>query len=182
MDMKDLLTGALLLILSLTRVDGQSLHNTSYLNQSGERVLRFECTLPIDVTDTWKLFTVDENLEKWIAPVAHIELKSGGYIVTNYDKDKKLSDPGSITLPILSFIDHELLVLKVILNDNFVESVRESDKNLQEVIQFIKVDRKHTKIVSSMIGWGTGPDWDKTYTFFEKGNEWTYQELIKNYK
>lgn len=44
------------------------------------------------------------------------------------------------------------------------------------------VDNEHTKIVSSMIGWGKGTDWDKTYDFFTKGNEWTYQELIKNYK
>ena len=26
-------------------------------------------------------FTTDKKLQKWIAPVAHIELKSGGYIV-----------------------------------------------------------------------------------------------------
>ena len=33
-----------------------------------------------------------------------------------------------------------------------------------------------------MIGWGNGSDWDKTYNFFVKGNEWTYQELLKNCK
>ena len=117
-----------------------------------------------------------------MAPLAHIELKSGGYILTNYDKSKNLSDSSSIKLPITSFIDNEILVLKVILNNNFAQSVRESDANLQEVIQLIKIDDKHTKIVSSMIGWGAGTDWEKTYDFFVKGNEWTYQELIKNYK
>ena len=30
-----------------------------------------------------------------------------------------------------------------------------------------------------MVGWGQGNDWDKAYTFFEKGNEWTYKELLK---
>ena len=166
----------------LLNVQSQTLKNTSYKNQSGEKVLRFECTLPIGVTEAWELFTTDENLKKWIAPVAHIELKSGGYILTNYDTSKTLSDSSSIKLPITSFIDKEILVLKVILNDNFVKSVRESDKDLQEVIQFIKVDNKHTKIVSSMIGWGTGTDWDKAYDFFAKGNEWTYKELLDNYK
>jgi len=58
--------------------------------------------------------------------------------------------------------------LKVILNDNFVKSVRESDENLQEVIQFIKVDEKHTKIVSSMIGWGKGTDGTKPMNFLQK--------------
>ncbi|MBK6772601.1 MAG: hypothetical protein IPG78_10880 [Ignavibacteria bacterium] len=119
--------------------------NTSYKNQSGEKVLRLEFIIPISVTEAWELFTIDENLKKWIAPQAHIELKSGGYILTNYDKSKSLSDSSSIKLPIISFIDYEILILKVILNDNFVTSVRESDTNLQEVIQFIKVDKQPHK-------------------------------------
>lgn len=172
----------LILFFAGLMVHGQDLKNTSYKNQSGEKVLRLEFTLPLSVTDAWKLFTTDEKLKTWIAPVAHVELKSGGYILTNYDETKSLSDSSSIKLPITSFIDNEMLVLKVILNDNFTKEVRESDENLQEVIQFIKVDEQHTKIVSSMIGWGTGADWDKTYAFFVKGNEWTYRELLKNYK
>lgn len=179
--MKKIIPVSILILMALT-VHSQTLKNTSYKNQVGEKVLRLECTLPIGLTETWKLFTTDEKLQKWMAPLSHIELKSGGYILTNYDKSKSLSDSSSIKLPIISFIDNEILVLKVILNDNFVKSVRESDANLQEVIQFTKVDNKHTKIVSSMIGWGTGADWDKTYDFFVKGNEWTYQELLKNYK
>ena len=163
-------------------VYSQTMKNTSYKNQSGEKVLRLEFIIPISVTEAWELFTIDEKLKKWIAPQVHIELKSGGYILTNYDKSKSLSDSSSIKLPIISFIDNEILILKVILNDNFVTSVRESDTNLQEVIQFIKVDNSHTKIVSSMLGWGKGIDWDTTYNFFERGNEWTYQELLNNYK
>ncbi|MBL0105873.1 MAG: hypothetical protein IPP52_00880 [Ignavibacteria bacterium] len=144
-------------------VYSQTMKNTSYKNQSGEKVLRLEFIIPISVTEAWELFTIDEKLKKWIAPQVHIELKSGGYILTNYDKSK--TDSSSIKLPIISFIDNEILILKVILNDNFVTSVRESDTNLQEVIQFIKVDNSHTKIVSSMLGWGKGIDWDTTYNF-----------------
>jgi hypothetical protein len=181
MKMKKFFTVTILTLMTIA-VHSQTLKNTSYKNQSGEKVLRLEFTLPIGTAEAWQLFTTDEKLKKWIAPLAHIELKSGGYILTNYDKSKSLSDSSSIKLPITSFIENELLVLKVILNDHFAKSVRESDINLQEVIQFIKVDNKHTKIVSSMIGWGTGADWDKTYDFFVQGNEWTYQELLKNYK
>jgi hypothetical protein len=167
--------------MSLT-VYNQALKNTSYTNQSGEKVLRLEITLPIDLTTAWKLFTTDEKLKTWIAPLAHIELKSGGYIITNYNSTKQLSDISSIKLPITSFIDNELLVLKVILNDNFTKNVRDSDKNLQEIIQLKKIDNQQTQIISSMIGWGKGSDWDKTYDFFVKGNEWTYKELLKDYK
>ena len=180
MNLKKIIALALSSLIT-TVVQSQAVENTSYINQSGEKVLRLEFTLSIGVTEAWQLFTTDEKLIKWIAPLAHIELKSGGYIITNYDNSKSLSDSSSIKLPIISFIDNELLILKVILNDNFVKKVRESDENLQEIIQFIKIDKDHTKIVSSMVGWGTGKDWDKTYGFFVKGNEWTYKELIKNY-
>ena len=130
--------------------------------------MRLEITLPVDLTTAWKLFTSDEKLKKWIAPLAHIELKSGGYIITNYDSTRQLSDSSSIKLPIISFIDNELLVFKVILNDNFAKSFRNSDKNLQEIIQLKKVGNQQTQIISSMIGWGKGSDWNKTYDFFVK--------------
>jgi hypothetical protein len=138
--------------------------------------------LPVDIQTAWALFTNDKKLEKWIAPLAHIELKSGGFIVTNYDTTKTLLDSTSIKLPITSFIENELLVLKVILNDNFAESVRNSDENLQEIIQFKQVDKNNTKIISSMIGWGNTKDWERTYAFFVKGNEYTYKVLLEKYK
>src|SRR5690349_5395437 len=89
---------ALLVVLSL-QVNSQSLKNTSYKNQAGEKVLRLEIVLPTDLNSAWQLFTVDDKLRNWIAPVAHIELQSGGYIITNYDSTKLLSDSTSIKLP-----------------------------------------------------------------------------------
>jgi hypothetical protein len=160
----------------------QGLKNSSYKNHSGEKVLRIEMTLPVSIEKAWQLFTTDEKLKTWIAPLAHIELKSGGYIVTNYDSAKKLTDSTSIKLPLISFIDKELLVLKVILNNHFDKSVRDTDDNLQEIIQFRRIDDSHTVVISSMIGWGTGSEWDKAYNFFVRGNEWTYNELLKTYK
>lgn len=160
----------------------QSVINTSYKNQSGEKVLRLEIILPVDISSAWQLFTVDNKLKKWIAPVAHIELITGGYILTNYDSTKMLTDTTSIKLPIINFIENEILTLKVNLNYNFTQSLRNTDENLQEIIQFKMVDSKHTKIISSMVGFGVGTDWDKTYNFFLRGNEWTYTELLKNYK
>jgi uncharacterized protein YndB with AHSA1/START domain len=167
-----------LMMICLKVADAQ-VKNTSYVTSTGEKVLRLEAIVPTDLKSAWQLFTTDEGLKKWIAPVAHIEYSVGGSIVTNYDKNKQLSDPSSIRLPILSYLENQLLIFKVNLNDNFPESCRNSDKNLQEVVQFKEVGPGQTQIISSMIGWGTGPDWDKTYTFFEKGNTWTYQELLK---
>ena len=94
----------------------------------------------------------------------------------------KPSDKSAIKNDIVNYIENELITLKVNLNGNFTKKAQAEDKNLQEVIQFIAVDDTHTKIISSMIGWGKGPDWDKTYAFFDKGNVWTYKELTKLFK
>ncbi|MEO6254861.1 MAG: hypothetical protein ABIO79_16240 [Ferruginibacter sp.] len=153
--------------------------NTSYINKSGEKVLQLSITVPLDVQQTWDYFTQDTKLVKWIAPVAHIELKNGGYILTNYDKSKKLSDSSSIKLGMTSYLQNELLILKVELNGHFSKKTQEEDTNLQEIIQFIPLAPGKTKIISSMIGWGTGADWDKNYDFFVRGNIYTYEELLK---
>ena len=109
-------------------------------------------------------------------------MRTGGFIVTNYDVTKPLTDSSSIKLGIISYIEGEMLSLQVKLNNNFSKQAQSEDANLQEIIQLIPVDEKHTRIVSSMIGWGTGDDWVKTYRFFERGNTWKYGEILKIYK
>ena len=153
--------------------------NTSYVTQYGDRVLQLSVVVPIDIRETWKLFTTDEGLRKWIAPIAKIDMKIGGSIKTNYDPNKAIDDTTSIKLDIINYIEYEMLTLKVNLNNSFPPEAKREDKNLQEILQFVKVDGKKTKIVSSMVGWGQGSYWDKTYSFFEKGNEWTYKEILK---
>jgi len=58
---------------------------------------------------------------------------------------------------------------------------RDETQNLQEIVQIEDIGGGKTKIVSSMMGWGTGKEWDETsYAFFARGNEWTYQQLAKS--
>lgn len=167
-----------LLALCISITSLAQVENTSYVNKSNEKVLQLSIIVPLEVKEVWKYFSIDSKLSEWIAPIAHIELKKGGYILTNYDKTKTLSDSSSIKLGIISYLENELLILKVDLNGNFSKKLQDEDQNLQEIIQFVSIGGK-TKIISSMIGWGQGKDWDKTYDFFLKGNEWTYKELLK---
>jgi uncharacterized protein YndB with AHSA1/START domain len=177
-----LLLLTIFILTSLTIVKGQDIKNTSYTTTTGEKVLKLEFILPLSKSQAWQYFTNDDKLKLWIAPVAHINLKTGGVLLTNYDKNKSVNDKSAIKSDIMTYIENELITLKVNLNENFTKKARSEDKNLQEVIQFIPIDDSHTKVISSMIGWGKGVDWDKTYTFFEKGNIWTYKELTKLFK
>lgn len=170
---------SILLFFCIFFAKAQTVKNSSYVTPSGEKVLRLEMIVPVDKKTAWEYFTKDEFLKKWIAPLAHIDLKTGGFILTNYNKDKSLSDSSAIRLDIINYLNEELLTLKVNLNENFPRSAKDEDVNLQELIQFKDAGEGKTKIISSMIGWGKGEDWDKTYGFFVKGNIWTYEELYK---
>jgi uncharacterized protein YndB with AHSA1/START domain len=170
---------AFLILLFCSLTSQAQVVNRSYKTQSGEQVLRFEFTVPLNKKAAWELFTTDEQLVKWIAPRAHIELRTGGYVLTNYNKDKPLSDSTSIKLDIVNYLEKQLITFKVNLNNAFSKKLQQEDGNLQELVQFVEEGPNKTRIISSMIGWGQGEDWDKAYGFFVKGNEWSYQELLK---
>jgi hypothetical protein len=160
----------------------QEVKNTSYVTSTGEKVLRLESIVPVGKTEAWKIFSTGQGLKKWMAPVVSIDLKVGGEILTNYDSTKTVRDSGTIHLPILNYLEGGMITLKVILNENFAQTVRDEDQNLQEIIQLIELGDGKTKIISSMIGWGKGPEWEKTYNFFARGNEWTFRNLVKAFR
>jgi len=160
----------------------QAVKNTSYTTTTGEKVLRLETIIPVGKKEAWELLATSDGWKKWAAPVVSIDLRIGGAILTNYDTTKSVQDSSAIHLPILNYIEEEMLTLKVELNNSFSAKVRQEDQNLQEIIQIIPIGRNKTKIVSSMIGWGAGDQWDKTYDFFVKGNTWSYEQIAKLYK
>lgn len=169
----------LVVITSLSPIvsSAQEVTNTSYVTSVGEKVLRVECTIPAEIGEAWKLFATAEGLRKWAAPVVAIDLRMGGHIFTNYDESKSLRDPGTIHLLILNYLEGKMITLKVKLSDKFPAKIRREDGNLQEIIQLTDLGGGRTRIMSSMIGWGIGPEWDKAYMFFAAGNMWTYKQL-----
>jgi uncharacterized protein YndB with AHSA1/START domain len=169
---------AMLAVMSPVPGWAQEVANTSYVTSVGEKVLRIECTVPAGIDESWKLLTTAEGLKRWAAPVAGIDLRVGGHILTNYDKSKSLGDPGTIHLLILNYLEKQMITLKVTLNEQFSAKLRREDGNLQEIIQLTDLGGGRTRLTSSMIGWGTGPAWDKAYAFFAAGNEWTYKQLV----
>ena len=156
--------------------------NSSYVTTFGEKAIQFSVTVPANRAEVWKLFTTDTGLEKWMAPVVKTNLKIGGWIKTNYDLNKTTDDSTAIQLDIINYLENEMLTLKVNLNNNFAPETIREDKNLQEIIQLIDMGSGKTKIIYTMVGWGQGKNWEKAYSFFEKGNEWTYKEFLKMFK
>ncbi|MEO6035870.1 MAG: SRPBCC domain-containing protein [Verrucomicrobiota bacterium] len=157
----------------------QVITTTNLLTETKERVLRIETIVAAAPREVWKAFATEEGLKKWVAPVVALDLRTGGTLSTHYDKAARIGDPGTIRLGIVNYLDGELMTYKVTLTERFGEKARSEDQHLQEVIQIVPWTNGRTKVISSMIGWGTGKDWDDTYDFFARGNVWSYQQLAK---
>ena len=61
-------------------------------------------------------------------------------------------------MPIINYLEKQIITLKVNLNESFPKRVRDEDHNLQEIVQIVDLGNGKAKIVSSMVGWGTGKD------------------------
>jgi len=159
-----------------------SVINRSFVAENGERFLRFEIEIDTPVTEVWKSIATEDGIKTWMVPVAKVDLKTGGTVVTNYTATAKIGDEGTIPLGIINYIPNEMLIYKITLNNVFPKKCRDEDSNLQEIIQLKPLEKNKTKVVSTMVGWGQGKEWDNTYRFFEKGNKWSYQQLLNRFR
>ncbi len=65
---------AVLLAQTAVGAEAQGVRNTSYTTKAGERVLRIETVVPASVEQVWNVWTTQEGLREWIAPVVAIDL------------------------------------------------------------------------------------------------------------
>ena len=162
----------------------QDVTSTTVEVSENEQALRQEIVLPVPVTEAWKWFTDPAHVAKWMAPVAEVELRTGGSIRTNYDACNAVGDDGTITLNIVNFVPGEMLTLQAELDPQqrakwMNDAIWERRERLYNVIAFEPVGEGQTKVTSWGLGYGTGEDWATIIGFFTAGNEWSYGNLRK---
>ena len=172
--------GAVYFSLSASGNSIEAVRNTSTTTQNGEKVLRIETIVPASSEKVWRTLTTAEGWKTWAAPVVAVDFRIGGTISSNYDANAKIGSPGTIQLGIVNYLEKEMITFKVKLTAQFPEKTRAEDQNLQEIVQVMPIDSTHTQVISSMVGWGTGKEWDEVYKFFSKGNQWSYQQLFNS--
>jgi uncharacterized protein YndB with AHSA1/START domain len=159
---------------------GPQVKNSSFVTPAGERVLRHEITVNGSLADVWNAFTTSEGLMTFMAPVVHMELKTGGVFDSNYRVGSKLGDPGTIHNQVLNYIPLEMFSIKVGLTDQFPEGPRKAG-TLFAVLTFKDAGAKQSLVTISMLGWGSGEDWDAVYKHFDRGNSYTIAELARRF-
>lgn len=155
------------------------MRNTSY-EVEGQRVLRHEGIVDASLEQVWTTCTTAEGMRTYLAPVVEFELKTGGKYDTNYRPGSRIGDAGTIHNEVLAYLPRKMLSFKVGLTDRFPAGPRQAG-TLFAVLEFDRISDQKTKVTISMAGWGSGPDWDQVYEFFDRGNAYTLASLQQRF-
>ena len=156
--------------------DFKEVSNSSFLESNGDRAIQLSIDVAASAHDVFGAFATSEGFSSWAVPVAHVELRIGGFIEASYDANAKLGDPGNIRNEIIAYVPDRLLVIRnVQAPPGFADP--ELFRHTSTVIEFAHQDATHTHVTLTNAGYGTGERWDRLYRHFEWGDAYTLAEL-----
>ena len=154
---------------------------------AAEKILKNETVIHSTVEKAWQAMATTEGVKAWMVKNADIEVKMMGKYHTNYNAN--LGDPGTITNTILSYIPNRMISFKLGYPENFTvpdengkmitvpEVVKAS--TVFAVTEFEDVGNGNIRVTVTLAGFQEGREWDLTYNFFRRGNDYSLRELKK---
>ena len=143
-----------------------------------ELVLIQEFTVLAPIESVWNAYTTKEGWESWAVPLAEVELKVGGFIKTNYNKEGEIGDSTTIVTHIVNYVPNTLITLQAEITDNFPEFMKKEAKNFYNVIYFNELADGVTHVKSFGIGYKNNPKYLGLMKYFIPANERTLLSLI----
>ena len=143
--------------------------DSSFVAPDGSRTLQQSITINAPVAILWKAFAEAQEFRKWSAPVAAIDLRTGGSIEASYDPKKPIGDPENIRHRILTYLPERLLVFQNIQAPSGLKG-REALAQVVSVLEFTPIKPDLTRVTLSQTGWGDDAAANGLYGFFQKGN------------
>ncbi len=147
-------------------------------SKTPELVLIQEFTVNAPVDSVWNAYTTKKGWESWAVPLAEIDLKVGGYIKTNYNKDGEIGDNTTIVTHIINYVPKRLITLQAEITDNFPAFMKEEAEDFYNIIYFDAMENGTTAVKSFGIGYKNNPKYLSLMEYFIPANEKTLMDLI----
>lgn len=147
--------------------------------RSPELVLIQEFTVDAPLDSVWKAYTTKEGWESWAVPLAQVDLKVGGKIQTNYNKDGVIGDSTTIVTHIVNYVPQKLITLQAEITDNFPDFMKKEADDFYNIMYFMESGDGRVKVQSFGIGYKNTPKYLQLMNFFIPANEKTLMNLIK---
>lgn len=166
------------LIASITFGQEKRVVSTIDSTQSPELVLIQEYTVNSPIDSVWDAYTTKEGWESWAVPLAEIDLKVGGFIKSNYNKNGTIGDSTTIVTHIINYVPEKLITLQAEITDNFPEFMKQEAEDFYNVIYFDESEKGQTNVKSYGIGYKNNPKYLSLMEYFIPANEKLLMNLI----
>lgn len=155
---------------------GADVRPCSRLEASGVRTLCHEILVPASREVVWELFSSSEGLSTWVAPFVALDLRIGGLWEASYQQDARAGDPANIRNRVLSYAPGRMLSIQV---DRAPPGFPHADlvTSTWSVIELQDEGPGATRVRVSGMGYAAGAGFDELYSFFDRGNALTLQQL-----
>ena len=182
---RKLLAAAMLFGVSALPANAQAPRSSGVIDAGSEdRTLVHVEEFDVPLSDLWDFYTKSDQVARWMAPVAQVDLRSGGSIRTNYNPCAEIGEEGTIDLNIVAYVPRRLLILQSDLKPQreaawMNETIYANRDRLFNLIEFEELENGRSRIVSWGLGYGQSEDWATMISFFERGNAFSYGQLRK---
>jgi uncharacterized protein YndB with AHSA1/START domain len=139
---------------------------------SALRAIRYDFTVAAPPAAVWRVLSTAEGLRSFFAPGAEIELKAFGKFSIQFDPSK----PGTTAEEnVVLAVEPERLLSTTWNAPPAYPSVRAQRTLLQ--FRLMPDGEAHTRVTIVQSGFGTGKEWDDTYTYFTGAWTWVAASL-----
>ncbi len=139
-----------------------------------------KATIAAPPAEVWKAFTTKEGIESWMVAKTEIKLEVGAIWRTSYQKNSTLQGEDTIEQKILSFDPERMLSFRTVKTPKGFPWPAEIAKTWV-VIYLQPAGKDKTEVTLTMLGYDKSADSQKMRTFFQQGNQYTMDELVKKF-
>src|SRR6202050_2575455 len=139
--------------------------------QTPEKALIIEITIPATQAAVWRAFSTSEGLSTWLTPHAVVDLRKGGEWTAHYPGGK--TGGGTI----IDFTPEKGMILSAMAPERFT-TVRK-ERTLAR-FEFIAM-RDSTLVRLVQAEWKRGEEWDQAYDYLATGNAELLETLRRRF-
>jgi uncharacterized protein YndB with AHSA1/START domain len=160
---------AISLVASAPALAASPVHDTSFKEANGDRVLQQSAEIAAPAHCLWQSLTDEETLKGHGVPLVHVDLRNGGTIEEGFSATAKLGADETIRHQIVAYLPERLLILR---NQATPPGPPHAElyRNIVQVIT-LEPQKGGTRLTISHTGYGASPDYDQLYAFFHNIND-----------
>jgi len=148
--------------------DATEVRDTSFVDQTGARLLRDVVRIHATPSAIWRALTDQTTYRRWVAPASFIDLRVGGSVEVSFAPNGQAGDPGNLKQMITAYVPERLLVFRNVANPGVPGGAVYGD--LAIVMQVDPSADGSTEVTLSQVGYGRDKDFDALYAFFSAHN------------